>query len=152
MYGITLKVAAGLSILSSFIALLILTFNVSGLKLSQSMDSYTIYASFENIAGLIERSRVTVAGVAVGRVTGITLDKDELSSIVEMSIDTQYDQFTTDTIAAILTAGFLGGKYIGLISGADDTYLEHGDMIEDTQSALVLEEMFGQVLFSAVNE
>ena len=73
------------------------------------MDSYTIYASFENIGGLIERSKVTVAGVAVGRVTGITLDKDELSSIVEMSIDTQYDQFTTDTAAAILTAGFFFG-------------------------------------------
>jgi phospholipid/cholesterol/gamma-HCH transport system substrate-binding protein len=59
---------------------------------------------------------------------------------------------TTDTSAAILTAGLLGEKYIGLTVGADDEYLEEGGVIEDTQSALVLEELIGQFLFSKAEE
>jgi len=148
----TLEVAVGLFMLAGFASLVVLALNVSGLTFSESKNSYTIYASFENIGGLTARSKVTVAGVAVGRVVDITLDKDEFSGIVEMAIESEYDQFTTDTTAAILTAGLLGEKYIGLISGADDEFLEEGDLILDTQSALVLEELIGQFLFNTVNQ
>jgi phospholipid/cholesterol/gamma-HCH transport system substrate-binding protein len=46
----------------------------------------------------------------------------------------------------------LGEKYIGLTVGADDEYLEEGGVIEDTQSALVLEELIGQFLFNKAEE
>lgn len=152
MHSKTLEVAVGFFMMAGLASLIVLALNVSGLAFSGAKDSYTIYASFENIGGLTARSKVTVAGVGVGRVIGITLDKDEFSGIVEMEIEAEYDQFTTDTTAAILTAGLLGEKYIGLISGADDEYLAEGDLIVDTQSALVLEELIGQFLFNKVNE
>ena len=152
MQSKALEVAVGLFMLAGLISLVVLAINVSGLNLTKSNESYTVYASFENIGGLTARSKVTVAGVAVGRVTDISLDKDDFSGIVEMAIEAEYNQFTTDTTAAILTAGLLGEKYIGLISGADDTFLENGDLIEDTQSAIVLEELIGQFLFNTVNE
>jgi len=152
MHSKTLEVAVGLFMLAGFASLIVLALNVSGLAFSESKNSYTIYASFENIGGLTARSKVTVAGVGVGRVVDITLDKDEFSGIVEMAIESEYDQFTTDTTAAILTAGLLGEKYIGLVPGADDEFLEEGAVIEDTQSALVLEELIGQFLFNTVNE
>jgi phospholipid/cholesterol/gamma-HCH transport system substrate-binding protein len=146
-----LEVTVGLFMLAGFLSLIVLALKVSGLTFSGSKDSYTVYASFENIGGLTERSKVTVAGVAVGRVVAIGLDKDDFSGVVEMEIESEYDQFTTDTSAAILTAGLLGEKYIGLISGADDEFLESGATIYDTQSALVLEELIGQFLFNTVN-
>lgn len=152
MHSKTLEVAVGLFMLAGMASLIVLALNVSGLTFSGAKHSYTIYAAFENIGGLTARSKVTVAGVGVGRVVGITLDKDDFSGIVEMEIEADYNQFTTDTTAAILTAGLLGEKYIGLISGADDEYLVEGDMIIDTQSALVLEELIGQFLFNKVNE
>lgn len=152
MHSKTLEVAVGLFMLAGLGSLIVLALNVSGLTFSGAKDSYTIYASFENIGGLTARSKVTVAGVGVGRVVGITLDKDDFAGVVEMEIESEYNQFTTDTTAAILTAGLLGEKYIGLISGADDEYLAEGDMIYDTQSALVLEELIGQFLFNKVNE
>jgi len=152
MHSKTLEVAVGLFMLAGFASLIVLALNVSGLAFSESKNSYTIYASFENIGCLTARSKVTVAGVGVGRVVDITLDKDEFSGIVEMAIESEYDQFTTDTTAAILTAGLLGEKYIGLVPGADDEFLEEGAVIEDTQSALVLEELIGQFLFNTVNE
>lgn len=152
MHSKTLEVSVGLFMLAGLFSLIVLALNVSGLTLSQSKKTYTIYASFENIGGLTARSKVTVAGVGVGRVVGIRLDKKEFSAIVEMAIEADYNEFTTDTTAAILTAGLLGEKYIGLIPGADDEFLAEGGMIMDTQSALVLEELIGQFLFNKVNE
>ena len=152
MQNKALEVAVGLFMVAGMVSLIVLALNVSGLTFSSAKESYTIYASFENIGGLTERSKVTVAGVAVGRVVGISLDKDAFAGIVEMEIDADFNEFTTDTTAAILTAGLLGEKYIGLISGADEEYLAEGDMIIDTQSALVLEELIGQFLFNKVNE
>lgn len=148
----TLELSVGLFMLAGFASLAVLALQVSGLNWSPDKGSYTLYASFENIGGLTERSKVTVAGVTVGRVTSITLDKDDFSGLVEMAINAEYNNFTTDTSAAILTAGLLGEKYIGLISGADDELLEDGALIEDTQSALVLEDLIGQFLFNKVNE
>ncbi len=148
----TLELSVGLFMLAGFISLAVLALNVSGLNLAQEKGSYTIYASFENIGGLTARSKVTVAGVTIGRVVNISLDKDSFSGIVEMSINKDYNTFTTDTAAAILTAGLLGEKYIGLVSGADEEFLQDGGRIDDTQSALVLEDLIGQFLFNKVNE
>jgi len=148
----TLELSVGLFMLAGFIALAVLALNVSGLTPGSSENSYKLYASFDNIGGLTVRSKVTVAGVGVGRVTAIHLDTDTYSVIVEMELDGRYDSFTTDTTAAILTAGVLGEKYIGLVTGADEEMLQEGDLIEDTQSSLVLEELIGQFLVNRVNE
>lgn len=148
----TLELSVGVFMLAGFAALAVLALQVSGLNWKPENGSYKLYASFENIGGLTQRSKVTVAGVTVGRVTNIYLNRDTFAGVVEMSINAEYDNFTTDTTAAILTAGLLGEKYIGLVSGADEEFLEDGAMIDDTQSALVLEELIGQFLFNKVNE
>ena len=98
------------------------------------------------------RARVSMSGVPIGRVSKIYLDTEDYVAVVEMEINTSMSTLTTDTSAAILTAGLLGEKYIGLTVGADDEYLEDGGVIEDTQSALVLEELIGQFLFSQAEE
>ena len=152
MKGKSIEVGVGLFMLAGLLALVVLAFNVSGLRLSDSHDTYRIYAVFENIGGLTVRSKVTIAGVMIGRVSAIDLDRDTFSGVVEMVVDAQYDNLSTDTTAAILTAGLLGEKYIGLVTGADEAYLRDGSMIEDTQSSLVLEELIGQFLFNKVNE
>lgn len=152
MKGKFLELGVGLFMLAGLLALGILAFNVSGLNLFKSSDSYRLYATFDNIGGLNVRSKVTIAGVTVGRVAAITLDRNTFSGVVEMVVDDQYNNLSTDTSAAILTAGLLGEKYIGLITGADEAYLQDGGMIEDTQSSLVLEDLIGQFLFNKVNE
>ncbi len=148
----TIEVGVGLFMLAGFIALLVLALNVSGLTVAKRDSYYTLYASFENIGGLAVRSKVTIAGVTIGRVTGIELDTDTFSGVVEMQINESYNNLTTDTAAAILTSGLLGEKYIGLVTGADEEFLVDGDLIEDTQSALVLEDLIGQFLFNSVKE
>lgn len=146
------ELGVGIFMLAGAIALAVLALNVSGLTLSKQTDSYRIYALFENIGGLTARSKVTMSGVTIGQVTSIELDPDQLMARVEMEIYQDVDYLSVDSSAAILTAGLLGEKYIGVTTGADDEMLGEGDFIEDTQSALVLEELVGKFLFNQATE
>lgn len=148
----TLELAVGGFLIAGFLAFAFLAIKVSGLTFSAPSDSYVIKAKFENVSGLTVRAKVTLGGVLIGRVTGITLDPESYSAIVDMAIDGDVQSLSTDTSAAILTSGLLGEKYIGLNPGADDTFLKAGDLIRDTQSALVLENLIGKFLSNKLNE
>jgi phospholipid/cholesterol/gamma-HCH transport system substrate-binding protein len=130
----------------------VLALNVSGLNLSEQGKGYKVYARFENIGGLTPRAKVSMSGVQIGKVTAIRIDTRMLMAEVEMEIFNEVDYLTTDSSASILTAGLLGEQYIGVVPGADVEVLGDGDYIEDTQSALVLEELIGKFLFNKVGE
>lgn len=141
-----IEITVGAFMLLGVFALVILAFEVSGLTPSEESDEYIITANFENIGGLTVRGKVSIAGVVVGRVTNITLDKNRYEAVVEMAIKGQFNNIPTDSSATILTAGLLGEKYIGFSIGAEEEYLVQGDNVSDTQSAVILEELIGQFL------
>jgi phospholipid/cholesterol/gamma-HCH transport system substrate-binding protein len=148
----SIELTVGAFVVIGILALVLMALRVSGLSMSDAGDTYTIKARFENLGGLNERAKVSMAGVTIGRVTRVYLDKEWYSAVVEMEITKDMSTLTSDTSAAILTAGLLGEKYIGLTVGAEDDYLQEDDWIEDTQSALVLEELIGRFLFSKAEE
>ena len=115
-------------------------------------EGYIISASFDNIGGLKVPSPVAASGVRVGQVVGIEYDSDGYEARVAMSIDPQYDKFPIDTAASVLPSGLLGEQFIGLQPGAEEEYLKAGSEIELTQSALVLEQIVGQFLYSKADE
>lgn len=147
-----IELAVGLFMVAGIAALFFLAIKASGLSEEADRPSYQVYASFQNAGGLTLRAKVTMAGVVIGRVTDIRLDPKTLKARVTMSIHKDVNEITTDSVASILTAGLLGEKYIGIVPGADDTFLKEGDEIADTQSSLVLEELIGKFLSSKVNE
>ena len=51
-----------------------------------------------------------------------------------------------------MTSGLLGEQFVGLEPGAEEEYLKPGSEIEITQSALVLEQIIGQFLYSKAEE
>lgn len=146
------EMAVGLFLVAGLVALFFLAIKVSGLSDESSKPSYRVYASFQNAGGLTVRAKVTMAGVVIGRVTDISLDRKTLKAKVALDIYNDVNEITTDSVASILTAGLLGEKYIGIVPGADDTYVKNGDEIEQTQSALVLEDLIGKFLFNKANE
>jgi len=148
----TVEISVGAFMLAGIFSLMVLAVKVSGFDVGAATNSYSIYARFENIGGLSIRAKVSVAGVVVGKVAEISLDQDDFTALVRMELDAGVDQLTSDTTAAILTEGLLGGKYIGLVLGAEDELLKDGDEITDTQSALVLEELISQFLLKAFDE
>jgi phospholipid/cholesterol/gamma-HCH transport system substrate-binding protein len=127
-------------------AILFLALKVGNLVTFGSEPGYRLNAQFDNIGGLKLRAPVKAAGVVVGRVERIRLDPKTYQAVVTMKVGNGYE-FTTDTIASILTSGLLGEVYIGLDAGGDMKMLGDGATIAKTQSAVVLEKLIGQFLF-----
>lgn len=143
----TIEISVGVFMLAGILALAFLAIEVSGLSVRDNQrETYRLYAHFTNASGLTERAKISVAGVVIGRVTGISLDPSDTRAKVEMAIDRKVDFLTADSIAAIQTAGILGEKYIAISVGGDPETLKDGDEIADTQSSLVLEDLIGKVL------
>jgi phospholipid/cholesterol/gamma-HCH transport system substrate-binding protein len=143
-----LELSVGLMMVAGIAALITLAIQVSGGSMSRNADHYTVTALFENAAGLSPKAKVTMAGVVVGEVVSVGIDPYALKAQVHMKIDSQVNYLSIDTSASILTSGLLGEKYVGLTVGAEEDVLVDGDVIEDTQSALVLEDLIGQFLLN----
>ncbi|KJK07607.1 MULTISPECIES: outer membrane lipid asymmetry maintenance protein MlaD [Pseudomonas] len=153
MQNRTLEIGVGLFLLAGILALILLALRVSGLSASpSSSDSYKVYAYFDNIAGLTVRAKVTMAGVTIGKVTAIDLDRDTYTGRVTLQLEKRVDNLPTDSTASILTAGLLGEKYIGISVGGEEAVLKDGATIHDTQSALVLEDLIGKFLLNTVGK
>ncbi|MDP6376765.1 MAG: outer membrane lipid asymmetry maintenance protein MlaD [Pseudomonadales bacterium] len=142
----TIEIGVGAFVLAGILALVFLAVRVSGINLTQSGDSYTLTARFDDVAGLKTRARVAMAGVTIGRVTDILVDVEYGQAVVVMEIERTAGELTLDTGAAILTEGILGARYISLLPGADEDMLADGDEIMDTQGALVLENLIGDLV------
>lgn len=136
----------GVFVLAGILALVMLAFKVGNLTSADVSDAYTVEARFENIGGLKVKSPVTMAGVRIGRVTAVSFDRDKYQAVVELSIDGRYRNIPDDSSVSILTSGLLGEQYIGINAGGSEEFLKSGDKILLTQSALVLENLIGQVM------
>ena len=147
----TLDLWVGLFVCAGIGALLILALKVGNMSGFSVADTYQLYANFDNIGGLKPRAPVKSAGVVVGRVAEITFNNERFMARVALRIEKNY-KFPKDTTASILTSGLLGEQYIGLAGGGDDKTLAQGDTIKLTQSAVVLEKLISQFLYSKAAE
>ncbi len=128
-------------------ALLFLALKVGNLSSAHMSETYVLQAKFDNIGGLKVRGPVKSAGVVVGRIADIKFDPATYEAVVTMTIDGRY-HFPKDTFASIFTAGLLGEQYVGFDAGGEEKMLQAGDTIAKTQSAVVLEKLISQFLFS----
>jgi phospholipid/cholesterol/gamma-HCH transport system substrate-binding protein len=143
-----IEILVGLFMALGFVALFFLAMKVSNLSAAVNSEGYQLTARFSNVGSLKVRSPVSMAGVRVGRVERVDFDKDTYEAVVTIRIDAAMDTIPEDTFANVFTAGLLGEQYISLEPGGSTDYLLDGDEIAHTQSALILEQMIGQFLFS----
>ena len=141
----------GAFVTAAVLSLAILAFSVAGLSLQGEGDSYTLRAGFSNIGGLKVRAPVKLGGVVVGRVEDIQLDVETYTPVVTLTMFANKGFYPETSSVSILTSGLLGDQYIGIQPGFIDDdidMLADGDTIEDTKSALVLEDLIGQFIYS----
>lgn len=146
------EIAVGIFVAAGIAALLMLAMKVSNLSAYGEEQGYQVSARFDNIGGLKVRAPVRVGGVRIGHVTDIGYDDKAYEAVVRMVLQSQHSRLPRDTSASIYTAGLLGEQYIGLEPGSAQEFLAEGDEIRHTQSALVLEQLIGQFLFSKAAE
>ena len=142
----------GIFVVIGIAALFILALKVGNASTSLNMgEAYTVHAEFDNIGGLKVRAPVKSAGVVVGRVDDIAFDNKKFLARVTLKVDQRYP-FPRDTSVSILTSGLLGEQYIGLEAGGDSAMIKEGETLRLTQSAVVLEKLIGQFLYSKAAE
>lgn len=141
----------GLFVLLGALAVLFLALQSANLLSLNFQPTYQVVAKFDNIGGLKPRAAVKGAGVVIGRVESISFDDKSFQARVTLSLQAQY-AFPKDSSLKILTSGLLGEQYIGIEAGADDQNLKQGDTISSTQSAVVLENLISQFLYSKAEE
>jgi phospholipid/cholesterol/gamma-HCH transport system substrate-binding protein len=140
--------AVGLFVIAGLLALLFLSLKAGNLAtIELSSHTYLVRAKFDNIGGLKARAAVRSAGVVVGRVERIDFDNQTYQAVATLAVTDKF-HFPKDTAAKILTSGLLGEQYVGLDPGGDPEMLASGDQIQNTQSAVVLENLIGQFLFN----
>lgn len=141
----------GLLVLIGAAAVLFLALQSANLLSLNFQKTYTVSALFDNIGGLKKQAAVKSAGVVVGRVKDINFDGKSYQARVVLAIESQH-QFPKDSSLKILTSGLLGEQYIGIEAGADEKVLTEGDKVQDTQSAVVLENLISKFLYNKAAE
>jgi phospholipid/cholesterol/gamma-HCH transport system substrate-binding protein len=142
-----IDVWVGIFVAIGLLAALFLALKVGNMNAISFQPTYTITARFDNIGGLKPRAPVKSAGVVVGRIADIRFDDTTYQATVTMTLERSY-QFPKDSSAKILTSGLLGEQYVGLEAGGSDQMLAQGNMITQTQSAVVLENLISQFLYN----
>ncbi|HLD16092.1 MAG TPA: outer membrane lipid asymmetry maintenance protein MlaD [Coxiellaceae bacterium] len=146
------EILVGLFIIAGLAGLILLAFEVSGFTNIDDRNSYVLMAEFDNVGSLKVRAPVAVGGVTIGRISDIALDDETFKARVTMLINRKDNTLPTDTSASILTQGLLGSNYVSLIPGFSSDVLRPGDKIETTRSALILEDLIGQLMFKLTGD
>lgn len=141
----------GLFVLIGAVAILFLALQAANLLSLSFQPTYKVSAKFDNVGGLKPKAAVRSGGVVVGRVESVTFDDKTFQARVMLAMETRY-AFPKDSSLKILTSGLLGEQYVGIEAGAEATNLAAGDAISATQSAVVLENLISQFLYSKAAE
>ena len=107
---------------------------------------YTINARFVSASGLKDGASVEMAGVQIGTIESISLNREK--KIADVALNIQNDvELEEDVIASIKTSGLIGDKYIMISPGGSDIMLKPGELITETESAVDLEDLISKYLF-----
>ncbi len=147
----SLDIWVGFFVIIGALALMFLALKAGNMSSLSFEKTYSVKTGFDNIGGLKPRAPIKSAGVVVGRVGDIRFDDQEFRALVLLQIEERY-KFPKDSSAKILTSGLLGEQYISIEPGSDEKNLVNGDQIKMTQSALVLENLISQFIYSKATE
>jgi phospholipid/cholesterol/gamma-HCH transport system substrate-binding protein len=142
-----IDVWVGIFVMIGAAAILFLALQAANLLNLSFQSTYRITAKFDNVGGLKPKGAVRSGGVVVGRVESLVFDDKAFQASVTLALESRY-AFPKDSSLKILTSGLLGEQYIGIEAGASEKNLVAGDTISSTQSAVVLENLISQFLYS----
>ena len=109
-------------------------------------SGYTVSADFDDAGGIRSGGDVMLAGVIIGRVEAVTLKGNERATMVLRINDGV--NITEDAFASVRTKGIIGDRYIRITQGMEESFLQQGDEIEETESAINIEDLISKYIFS----
>lgn len=147
MKKLNVEIVVGLFMIVGFLAFGYLSLRMGDFSIFELKKNYSVVAEFDNASGLKAGAAIEIAGVSVGKVSGVRLGQQGLARVT-MVINREIT-ITMDAIASIRTQGLIGDKYIKIIQGADSEMLPDGGEIFDTESAIDFEELVSKYIFES---
>ncbi len=145
MKGYSAKMLAGIFVLIGIVCMGYLAIKLGKMEVLGD-NGYTVYARFTSIAGLRTGAEIEIAGVRVGRVTGISLDQKQNIPVAIVAMRINKSVVLDDqAIASVRTSGLIGDKYILINPGGGEALQDQGN-ITDTEPALDIESMIGRFI------
>lgn len=143
----SIETAVGIFVLVGILCVGYLTIKLGKMELMGD-NYYTLYADFSSATGLKSGANVEMAGVRIGQIEAINLEPVMNVARVSLKIEKGI-VLTEDVIASVKTAGLIGDKYLSITPGGSDEILEPGDSIEETESALDIEDLVSKFIFDS---
>jgi phospholipid/cholesterol/gamma-HCH transport system substrate-binding protein len=128
------------------VAIVFLGFAYNASQLADA-SGYELIAKFDRVDGLQRGSDVRIGGIKVGTVINQRLDPVTYRAEVRFTVQDDVE-VPADSSISVAMDGLLGGKYLSLVPGGDIEMLAAGDEVILTQSAINLEDLIGQLIFS----
>ena len=144
-----LDLIVGFFVIIAMFALFLLAFEASSIHDGSSSNRYVVSANFDDIGSLMVKAPVRLAGVKIGEVVAVGLDRKTFKANVSLAINNDSDNIPKDSSVSIMTEGLLGSKYISISPGFAELPLKNGDVIETSHSAIILENLIGKFLFKS---
>ncbi len=141
------ELSAGLFLLIGIFALAFISIRLGKLEVI-ARGEYTVYAEFEKAGGVKTGASVEIAGVEVGKVKSVRLDKN-YEALVELIINDKI-KLQDDAIASIKTKGLIGEKYVQITPGGSDKVLTNGARIRETESPIDIEDAISKYIYGKV--
>ena len=112
------------------------------------LGGYDVSAGFHRIDGLVVGSKVRLAGIDVGEVISMRLDTDADLAEVVMRIENDIN-IPADSVAAIVSDGLFGSKFIEVDPGGDSRMMSTGDSFGFVQDSIDLIGIFQKLVENA---
>jgi phospholipid/cholesterol/gamma-HCH transport system substrate-binding protein len=141
-----LEVSVGIFVIAGVIALGYLSVQLGRQEVFGG-SGYVVEARFDNIGGLKSGSNVEIAGVEVGRVTGIRLDDYRALVSIKMNEDIEIQE---DAIISVRTKGLIGEKFLQITPGGSEQAVKSGGKLRETESAIDFEKLISSYIFGDV--
>jgi phospholipid/cholesterol/gamma-HCH transport system substrate-binding protein len=148
MKKINVELIVGFFLIAGFCAFSYISLQFGEFSLFGQSQYYTIKADFDSVSGLKKGAVVSMAGVDIGKISNIELTPDEQARVSLNLLKSI--KLTDDAIASVKTQGIIGDKYIRISQGGADDYLQEGDLLTETESAIDLEELVSKYIFGDV--
>lgn len=119
-------------------------------RMNSTEDGYMVTARFQNAEGIYNGSDIMLAGIKVGEVENMVLDRESFYAVMALRIYNSF-QLPIDSEASIVSSGFLGSKFISVIPGIEEEDLKDGDSVYRTHSSVNLESLIGKFMYNFDN-
>lgn len=143
-----MEIAVGVFLVLGFLSLAYLSVSMGNLSILNE-QGYVVIAEFNKTGGLKRGALIEIAGVEIGKVKDISLNKDTYQASVIMLIKPAV-KIQEDAIASIKTKGLLGERYLQISPGGSPTLISDGGKLRETESAIDIEELISKYAFGEV--